>query len=596
MPSEGNPLYAGNAALRCRSLLASDSTRGFDQQRRVKPSLASKLLHSENTDTNNAKSNASASPRMNILRRNFFCILGCLLAAFPCGCTKHATAPGAAILRIAQRNEPATLDPHLATLPDEFFIIRALSEGLLTPSPDGGEPQPAAAASWSISPDGRVYTFSLRTDARWSNGDPVTAGDFVYSIHRVLSPALAAPKAALFYSLNNAEAFYSGREKDFSKVGVRALDAHQLEITLAEPTADFLAMVASGPWIPVHPGTVEKNGRMDERNPAWTRPENFTGNGPFTLTAWRANQEIAVARSLTYRDAAQVSLQEIHFIVFDNGDSEERAFRAGQLDVTMSVPFTKLTTYRTKEPSQLRHVPLHETRYLALNTAQPPLDDRRVRRALALALNRTAITEKVLRGGQQPAFSFIPPGLGGYTAGELLVENANTARQLMADAGFPGGKGFPRLELTSWATTPAVLEAIQQMWRQELGIEITLVQREARTHLAALISGDYAIALATAIPDYDGVSDLCGDLQSGNPGNYPHWKNAEYDRLATAAAHARSPALRNITYQHAEKILLDDLPLIPLYFNAQNFLLQPRVKNWRTDRLWTRFYPGISVP
>ena len=515
------------------------------------------------------------------------------LACFP-GC-KKTTAPAGQVLRISQRNEPTTLDPHLATMPDEFFIIRALGEGLLTPAPGGGAPQPAVAAGWTVSPDGLTYTFELRADARWSNGDPVTAGDFVYSIHRALSPALAAPKAALFYPLKNARAFYARRETDFSAVGVRALTDRRLELTLAEPNSDFPAMIASGPWIPVHPPTVEKAGRMDGRNTAWTRPENFTGNGPFTLAAWRADQEITVTRSKTYRDSPQVRLAEIRFVNFDNGDTEERAFRAGQLDVTMSVPFTKLAPYRAAIPPVLRHVPLHETRYLALNTTRPPLDNPKVRRALALALDRRALTGKVLRGGQQPAFSFIPPGLGGYVPDALLEENAPAARQLMSEAGYPGGRGFPRLELTSWSTTPALLEAIQQKWRQELGIEVALVQREARTHLAALIAGDYAIAMAAAIPDYDGVSGVCAELQSDNPDNYPRWRNAEFDRLTTEAGRAGSVTARNPAYQQAEKVLLNEMPLIPLYFNAQNFLLQPRVHGWQTDRLWTRYYPGISL-
>ncbi|MEO6992297.1 MAG: peptide ABC transporter substrate-binding protein, partial [Lacunisphaera sp.] len=439
------------------------------------------------------------------------------------GCAKRSAPPEGQVLRIAQRNEPATLDPHLATLPDEFFIIRALSEGLLSPSPKGGAPLPAAAESWSVSPDGLVYTFHLRRDARWSNGDPVTAVDFVYSIHRVLSPALAAPKVPLFYPLKNARAFYLAQEKNFSSVGVRAVNEYELQLTLTEPTADFPAMVASGPWIPVHQATIEKNGTMAARDSQWTSPKNFVGNGPFTLTAWRPNQEIVVTRSKTYRDAAHVALQEIRFVAFDNGDGEERAFRAGQLDVTMAVPFSKIAPYRAMQPSPLHTVPLHETRFLALNVNRPPLNDGRVRRALSLALDREALTGKILRGGQRPAFSYVPPGLGGYSPAMLLSENAATARQLLAEAGYPGGKNFPTLELTSWATTPAVLEAIQQMWHRELGIDIRLVQREARTHLAALAAGDYTIALATVIPDYDGASDAFAYLLTGNPLNYPHW-------------------------------------------------------------------------
>ncbi len=522
-----------------------------------------------------------------------FCFAGIVLLAL--GACGKPSAPNGTdpFLRLSQRNEPATLDPQLATLPDEFFIIRALGEGLLNPAPDGGEAQPAVAASWTVSPDGRTYTFELCLDARWSNGDPVTAGDFVYSIHRILSPALAAPKAALFFPLRNAAAFYAGREKDFAAVGARALTDHRLELTLAEPTADFLAMVASGPWIPVHRATIEQAGRRDQRNTAWTRPENYTGNGPFTLTAWRPNQEIIVTRSPTYRNAAQLRLPGIRFLAFDNGDSEERAFRAGQLDVTMSVPFTKLPSYRAAQPPVLRSSPQHETRYLALNTTKPPLNDVRVRRALALALDRRALTEKVLQGGQHPAFSFIPADLGGYQAQFVLNEDITEARRLLAAAGFPEGHGFPSLELTAWYHTP-VLEAIQQRWQRTLGLTVTLAQREARTHLAALAAADYDLALMTAIPDYDGASDLFHQLMSGSPANYPHWGNAEFDRLVTEAGRVNSSDRRNLTYQQAEKILLEDLPLIPLYFNTQNFLIRPAVKNWQTDPLWTRFYAPIS--
>ena len=527
-------------------------------------------------------------------RSGFVGLCGLLPILIFTSCTKHEPTAAGPVLRLSQRNEPATLDPQLAALPDDFFIIRALSEGLLTPGVDGQAPQPAVAERWSIAPDGRTYTFDLRADARWSNGDAVTAADFVYSIRRILSPALAAPKASLFFPLKNAAAFYAGRQSDFTAVGVRAVGDHRLELTLEEPAADFLARVASGPWIPVHPATIRKFGRDDERGTAWTRPENFVGNGPFTLTAWRPNQEITVTRSRTYPDAASVRLTQIRFLAIDNGDSEDRAFRAGQLDVTMSVPSSKLAVYRAAHPPVLRSIPLHEIRYLALNTTRPPLDDRRVRRALALALDRTALTEKVLLGGQAPAFNFLPPGLGGYAPDARLSEDGAEARRLLAEAGFPGGRNFPRLEMTAWYNPP-VLEAIQQMWQRELGIEVTIAQREARSHLAALVAGDYAIALMTAIPDYDGASDLSDNLRTGNPLNYPHWSNASFDRLVSEADRTDPAVARNRAYQRAEQVLLEDMPLIPLYFNTQNFLIRPSVRNWQTDRLWTRFYKSVSV-
>ncbi len=480
------------------------------------------------------------------------------------GCAKREPAAGPAqVLRISQRNEPATLDPQLATLPDEFFIIRALSEGLVTPNPDGGVPLPAMAERWDTSADGLTWTFHLCSNAQWSNGDPVTAEDFVTSIRRAMNPATASPKAQLFSPVQQAS----------------APDSRTLVVSLKQPAPDFLALVASGPWIPVHPATVEKLAA------AWTRPGNFVGNGPFTLAEWSPNQRIAVKRNPHYWDATAVKLDGISFLAFDNGDTEERAFRAGQLDVTMAVPSSKLDTYRNAEPTQLHTVPLHETRYLALNTAKAPLNDVRVRRALSLALDRETLVTKVLKSGQRPALTFVPPGLGRYAPAASLSENTDEARRLLAEAGFPGGRGFPRLTLSTWPVSTPQLEAIQETWRKALGIEVALVQREARTHLAALASGDYDLALATAIPDYNSAADLLERLTTGNPGNYPHWSDATYDRLITGGS---LPA--------AEKLLLNEMPVIPLYFNAKNFLLRPAVQDWREDALWTRYYKQVSLP
>ena len=511
----------------------------------------------------------------------------CVLCVSFSACAKRDSRPADHILRIAQRNEPATLDPQLATLPDEFFIIRALSEGLLTPDPAGGAPLPGVAEKWEVSADGLTYTFHLRPGAKWSNGDPVTAQDFVYSIRRALAGATAAPKASLFLALRGAFQELTG-VVDFPVLpGVTAPDPHTLVLTLAQPTADFPSIVASGPWIPVHRQSVEKHGRH------WTRPGNYVGNGPFILAEWKPNQRITVRKNPLYGDAAAVKLEGLQFLAFDSGDSEERAFRAGQVDVTMAVPFSKLAGYRAASPAVVHAAPLHETRYLALNTTRPPLDDARVRLALALALDRATLVDKVVRSGQ-PAFNFVPAGLGGYAPTTRIYEDAAEARRLLTQAGFPQGKGFPHLEIGTWVNTP-VLEAIQQMWRDELGITVTIAPREARTHLAALAAGDYAIAFMTAIPDYDGASDLFRQLTGGNPANYPHWLFPEFDHLVATASELTDPVTRNATYQKAEAVLLDEMPVIPLYFNAQNYLVSPAVHGWRADRLWTRFYKDLST-
>ncbi len=505
------------------------------------------------------------------------------------GCAKREAAPEK-ILRLSQRNEPATLDPQLALLPDEFFIIRALDEGLVTPEPDGSV-EPAVAERWETSTDGLTWTFHLRADARWSNGESVTAADFVYTIRRALTSALAAPKAPLFFVLKNAEAFYRGRIADFAQVGAAAPDARTLVLTLDHPTPHLLALVASGPWLPVHAATVKKFGNT--RASAWTRPGNFVGNGPYTLAEWRPHEFIRVQKNPHYRAANGVQLDGIRFQVYDSGDTEERAFRAGQLDVTMAVPFSKLGSY-SRPP--LHTLSLAETRYLAFNLRRPPLDDARVRRALALAVDRNALVASVLKGGEQPALSFIPPGLGNYQPATPLTPDIELARRLLAEAGFPAGKGFPLLEVSTWsASSLPVLETLQQMWRRELGIETTLVRREAKVHVAALRAGDYAIGFLPAIPDYNDAAALFGELTTGAANNYSRWSNARYDALVAEADRTADDARRLALYHDAEALLLDELPVAPLYFNTQNFLLSPRVRGWQQDSLWTRSYSGISL-
>lgn len=519
----------------------------------------------------------------------FVCLATLLLTST--GCAKRDSNSETDLLRLSQRNEPATLDPHLATLPDEYFVIRALSEGLLVPDPEGGAPLPGAAEKWESSPDGRRYTFTLRANARWSNGDPVTAQDFVSSCRRVLTASLAAPEASQLFVLRNAAAFYRGEIADFSAVGVHAPDSHTLVLELEHPTPHLPALVAAGPWIPVHRTTLEKFGAATTRDGRWTRPGNYVGNGPFVLTEWRASQHLRVAPNPHYHDAARVRVSGIRFQIYDNGDTEERAFRAGQVDITMAVPTAKLDTYQAPT---LQRIPLHETRFFAINTTRPPLDDARIRRALALAIDRTTLVENVLRGGQQPALNFIPPGLGSYTNLPSWREDADAARALLANAGFPGGQNFPRLELTTWVNTP-VLEAIQQMWRRELGIETTIVQREGKVHMASLHSGDFTIAFTPAIPDYDDAAALFDEFTAGASGNYSRWHNARYDELVRQAGRTVDRARRFALYRQAEEILLSEVPIVPLYFNSQNYLISPRVQGWRQDALWNRYYLDVLL-
>lgn len=541
------------------------------------------------------------------LRRLIFSAFLSLVAALQPACSKSekpiasasTSAAPAQILRISQRNEPSDLDPATATLPDEFFILRALSEGLLVPdtaNTNRGDPLPAAADRFTVSPDGLVYTFHLRPGATWSDGSPVTAADFLTSYRRALTPATAAPKAHLFYAVKNARAFLTGAVSDFSLVGFAAPDAHTFVITLAQPTPRFPHYVASGPWLPTNPRAVTQHGRT------WTQPGHFIGNGPFTLSEWRQQQRIVVKKNPRYRAAANVRLDEIQFLRFDSGDTEERAFRGGQVDVTMSVPFTKIETYTRDRPAEFHRAPAAETRFLSFNTTRPALSDPRVRRALSLAINRPQIVERITRGGQPPATTFLPPSLSsgrdGSPSRPPSAPDPTTARNLLVAAGFPAGKNFPRLELTAWSPSQSpVLEAIQAMWRTELGIEVALVIREAKVHHAALAAGTYDIAFATTAPMLDLADplDLLANFTSHGTNNYPHWRNPDYDALLVSATTTADLARQATLLASAESLLLRESPVAPLYFNTRTWLMSPRVHGWREDPLWTRDYTAVSL-
>ncbi|HVW21557.1 MAG TPA: peptide ABC transporter substrate-binding protein [Opitutaceae bacterium] len=527
-------------------------------------------------------------------------VLACFVLA---GCRRAApAAAGPQPLRISQRNEPDDLDPALAALPDDFFIIRALSEGLVVPNPEGGAPRPAAAQDWQASSDGLTWTFRLRPDARWSNGEPVTAADFVESYRRALTPAAAAPKAELFFCVRNAREFLQGRLKDFSAVGFLAAGTHALVVRLAHPTPQFLAYAASGPWIPVNPRVVARLGR------AWTRAGNYVGNGPFNLAEWTLGQRIVVRKNPLYHGAGQVRMEEIQFIRLDDGDTEDRAFRAGQIDVTMSLPFSRLQVYERESDPALHRALLAETRFLAFNVGRPPFSDPRVRRALSLAIDRERIVRDVTRGGERPAFRLLPPqlrptgddgadlagGRPGLPAAGNRAASLDEARRLLEEAGFPGGRGFPRFELAGWAgTQQVVLEAIQAMWRDGLGIDASVATREARVHVAALRAGHYDVGLITLIPD---VADPVAALQrfvTGAPDNYPHWSDPVFDRGLAAADIEPDPARQAAMLRTAEARLLAEAPIAPLYYFAHNWLMNPALRGWREDALWTRDYRGV---
>jgi oligopeptide transport system substrate-binding protein len=517
------------------------------------------------------------------------------------GCARHETpvqqGDRDGILHFGNLSEPAALDPQVVTGVSEHNIISALLEGLVAEDPATLDPVPGVAESWEVSANARRYTFHLRPDARWSNGDPVTASDFVFSYRRILTPSLGAPYAYMLFCIEGAEAYNKGELADFDAVGVKALKEHTLEITLHEPVPYFLAMLNHYSWFPVHPPTILAHGGIGDIGTAWTTPGHFTGNGPFVLTDWRANKHIIVSRSATYWDRDRVRLNAIHFYPIGDQSIEERAFRAGQLHVTGTIPADRIDHYRETAPGLLHLDPYLGCYYYLFNTRRPPLDKPAVRRALALAVDRDRITRHITRAGEVPAFHFTPPGTGGYTAEQPLTGTLDEARRLMAEAGFPGGKGFPTLTvLYNTADAHArIAEAIQQMWKQELGIDIELVNMEWKVYIEQTQNGQYDIARAGWIGDYPDPNTFLDLWVTGGGNNRSGWSNPAYDALIRQAAQTPENTRRHALFQEAEGILMKETPILPIYFYRSKSLVQPSVQGWMSNLLDHHPWKHISL-
>lgn len=476
----------------------------------------------------------------------------------------------------------AELDPHIVTGLPEFNVVSALFEGLVGEDPHDLHPVPGVAESWEVSPDLLRYTFHLRADAKWSNGEPVTAQDFLNAYKRVLSPELGADYAAMLYVVQNAEAYHKGSLREFSSVGFATPDSRTFVITLDHPTPYFLTLLSHPVWYPVHLPTVERTGSAYRRGNPWTRPENFVGNGPFTLKEWRPDRVIIVEKNAYYWDAANVRLHAIHFHPSASIDAEERAFRAGQLHITEALPVSKVDAYRRDRPEVLRIDPFLDTYFYRINVTRPVLNEAKVRRALSLAIDRKAIVENITRGGQMPAYSFTPPGTAGYEPPHGAASDPAAARALLAEAGYPEGRGLPTLEIliNSSGNHRVIAEAVQEMWRRELGVSTSIINMEQKTLLAARRSLDFQILRSDWAGDYlDPATFL--NVFSGNSGNnHTGWSNQEYDALLYQAARTPNQAERYELFSRAETILLRDAPIIPLYYYTTVRLVHPAVHGW----------------
>ena len=502
------------------------------------------------------------------------------LAAVVAGCGSRDDDADKQILLFGNGAEPEGLDPHIVTGVPEHHILSSLYEGLVNLDAKDLSPLPGVAESWEISDDALTYTFHLRKDAKWSNGDPVTSKDFMYAWRRILTPSLASEYAYMLHCMKNAQAYNEGKIADFSQVGCEAPDDYTLVVSLAFPTPYFMTLHIHYTWFPVHQATIEKFGAMDDRDNRWIRPENIVTNGEFTLERWEPNNVIVTAKNPLYWNAKNVALDEVHFFPTVSWVTEERMFRAGELHMTENLLNTKVETYQKNNPDVLHMHPWLGSYFFRINVTKPPLNDVRVRRALALAVDRKTIVTKVKRSGELPAYFLTPPGMNGYFPEKYVPYDVKKAQKLLAEAGYPGGRDFPDVDLlyNTSENHQQICEAIQQMWKKNLGIEVTLSNQDWKVYLDSTNRLDYDIARAGWIGDFVDPINFLECFTTGNGNNRCGYSSKEYDALIEKARRTAGIDERNALYHKAEKILMTDMPLIPVYIYTRAYLMSTRVK------------------
>jgi oligopeptide transport system substrate-binding protein len=501
------------------------------------------------------------------------------------------------VIHVGNAAEPAALDPHITTGVGESYLLQALFEGLVTKNPDTLEPEPGVAESWEISADGRTYTFHIRNNAKWSNGDPLTAEDFRWSWQRALTPELASQYNYMLFPVVNAEQFATGVITDFNQVGVQVLDDYTLQVQLRDPTPYFLQLLDHHSTYPVNRKTIEAFGSPSDRLSQWARVGSHVGNGPFKLVEWQVNSHIRVERNENYWDNATTRLNGIVFYPIDSQTTEERMFRDGQLHHTYDVPLDKVPVYQAEQPELIHVSPYLGTYFYNINTTRPGLDDVRVRRALAMSIDRELLAETVTQGVYTPGYSMVPPGALGYEPPKLFDYNPEEARRLLAEAGYPGGQGLPTFTIlyNTLEQHQKIAVAIQQMWNKELGINVQIQNQEWQVYLNSQDVMDYDIARRGWIADYVDPNGFLDLFLTDGGNNDTGFSNARYDEIILRQAPAtQDREARYALYREAEELLITEMPVLPIYIYQSKHLNHPSVKgmpfNIMDSRNWKRVY------
>lgn len=488
------------------------------------------------------------------------------------------------ILHRGNGSEPQSLDPHKSEGVPSSNIQRDLYEGLITESPSG-ELLPGVAKSWTVSPDGLRYIFELRAEAKWSNGDPVTAMDFVYSWRRIVNPKTGSYYAQTLAPILNVEAIIQGK-KPVTALGVRAIKDHQLEVVLKGPTPYFPGLLTHSSTYPVHQQSVERYGDK------FARAGNLIGNGPFVLTEWAVQSHILLTRNPLYWDNANTRLEQVYFYPIDNQASELKRYRAGELHIAESLPLSQIPWLRKNLAEDLRISPYLGIYYFGYNLVRAPFkDNKKLRQALSMVIDREILTEKILKTGETPAYSWVPPNVANYEKQEYewkawtMQKRIAKAKALFKQAGY--GKDTPLTVEIRYNTSEnhkKVAIVVASMWKKNLGVKTKLYNEEWKVFLANRKAKKVTeIFRAGWIADYNDAFSFAELMHSQHGVNDSGYNNKSYDDLLAKSALEAEPEKRRQLLQQAERILLEDYPVIPIYYYMSKHLVKPYVGGYEDN-------------
>ena len=517
------------------------------------------------------------------------------LALFFTACGGGEPAGVESVLHRGTGEEPESLDVHKSSSTEAGHVQRDIGEGLVGYSAEG-ELVPAAAESWTVSADSTVYEFVLRPAARWSNGDPLTASDFVYSYRRLVDPATAAVYVDSISDVWNAAEIIAGNLAPDS-LGVEADGARVLRIRLQRPVPYFISLLAHPSMFPVHRGSIEAHGD------AHTRPGNMVTNGAYELVAWEVGSYIEIVRNENYWNNAGTSIERVRHHVTPEPIVELNRYRAGELHITRTIPPESFAQMKEERPGEVRVSPALGVYYYGFNMTKPQFGENpKLREALSMAIDRDTIVELVGRG-EKPAYSFVPDGTTNYEpsayswAGLPKAERNRTAQQLYREAGF-SEQNSPRFEIryNTHETHRQIAVAIQSMWREVLGVEASLVNEEFQVLLANMQAKEVTqVFRANWNGDYNDAQTFLGTLESENPANFTGYSSEDFDSLMERAATQTDPDRRRLYLEQAESEMLDDHPLIPIYFYVNRAMVSPAVRGWGDNVLNYHYSQHLSL-